>query len=87
MIYALFFICYTSIKHSNQEEGGNLALLGPVPRAPTGLCHLIPPASVREVGDAFFLSPVKGAEARRMGRSGLTWLASQIKSRSSTPES
>lgn len=65
MIYALFFIRYTSVKHSNQEEGGNLALLSPVPRTPAGLCHLILPASICEVGDAFFLSPVKGAEAQR----------------------
>lgn len=72
MIHAVFFICYTSIKHSNQEEGGNLVLLGPVPWAPAGLCRLMPPACVCEVGDAFFLSPMEGAEAQRMGQGGLT---------------
>lgn len=32
MIYTLFCICHTSIKNSEPEEGGNFALLSPVPR-------------------------------------------------------
>lgn len=78
MIYALFFIRFTSVKHSNQEEGGNLALLSPVPRTPAGLCHLILPAPICEVGDAFFLSPVKGAEAQRMGQTHVATKSHQI---------
>lgn len=72
VIYALFFIGHTSIEH-NQEEGDNLALLSPVPRTSAGLSHLTLPASLCEVGDAFFFS----------GQIRLMWQASHIKSWSS----
>lgn len=80
MIYILFFIYYTSIKHSNQEEGGNLTLLSPVRRTATGLCHLILPTSMCEVGDAFFLSPMKHGGGVEKGWDRLRWPTSHLKS-------